>query len=167
MSVTAPVVSAGAAAAAAWKVCFHQQPSLRLFSFFARSFAGKQPQQQQQQSLLEQFNHNNPFLNTVTSGTYAIRPVNATAAAASAAAAMIITTAPSPSPSSWLEEQAQAALWFAVPKQKVTRHKKRLKTTLQKRIKLRHDIITDPRTGETTLRHKMPANWKDYLPKVE
>jgi ribosomal protein L32 len=58
----------------------------------------------------------------------------------------------------------QAALWLAVPKQKVTRHKKRLKTTVQKRIPLRHDIITDPRTGETTLRHKLPFNWKDYLP---
>ena len=61
----------------------------------------------------------------------------------------------------------QDALWLAVPKKKVTRHKKRLKTTVQKRIKLRQDIVTDPRTGETTLRHKMPFNWKDYLPKVE
>jgi ribosomal protein L32 len=58
----------------------------------------------------------------------------------------------------------QTALWLAVPKQKVTRHKKRLKTTVQKRIPLRRDIVTDPRTGETTLRHKMPFNWKDYLP---
>ena len=61
----------------------------------------------------------------------------------------------------------QEALWLAVPKKKVTRHKKRLKTTVQKRIKLRRDIVTDPRTGETTLRHKMPFNWKDYLPKVD
>ena len=61
----------------------------------------------------------------------------------------------------------QEALWLAVPKKKVTRHKKRLKTTVQKRIKLRRDIITDPRTGETTLRHKMPFNWKKYLPTVE
>ena len=65
-------------------------------------------------------------------------------------------------PATW-----QEALWLAVPKKKVTRHKKRLKTTVQKRIKLRQDIVTDPRTGETTLRHKMPFNWKDYLPKVE
>ena len=67
----------------------------------------------------------------------------------------------------WQRPSWQEALWLAVPKQKVTRHKKRLKTTVQKRIKLRHDIVTDPRTGETTLRHKMPFNWKDYLPKVE
>jgi ribosomal protein L32 len=56
--------------------------------------------------------------------------------------------------------------WMAVPKQKVSRHKKRLKTTLRNRIKLRHDIVVDARTGETTTRHKMPANWKDYLPKI-
>lgn len=55
-------------------------------------------------------------------------------------------------------------LWlFAVPKSKITRHKKRLKTTLQKRIPLRENIVTDPRTGQTTLRHHMPFNWKDYL----
>jgi ribosomal protein L32 len=59
----------------------------------------------------------------------------------------------------------QDALWFAVPKQKVTRHKKRLKTTLQKRIPLRKDIVTDPRTGETTRMHRLPFNWKEYLPK--
>lgn len=58
------------------------------------------------------------------------------------------------------------ALWFAVPKQRVTRHKKRLKTTVQKRIPLRKDIVVDPRTGEVTLKHKLPFNWKDYLPKV-
>jgi len=53
---------------------------------------------------------------------------------------------------------------FAVPKKKVTRHKKRLKTTVQKRIELRRDIVTDPRTGEISLRHKMPSNWREYLP---
>jgi len=56
-------------------------------------------------------------------------------------------------------------LWLAVPKSKVSRMKKRLKTTVQKRIKLRNNIITDPRTGEITLRHRLPFNWKDYLPK--
>jgi ribosomal protein L32 len=61
----------------------------------------------------------------------------------------------------------QDFLWFAVPKQKVTRHKKRLKTTLQKRIKLKSNIIVDPRTGEVTLKHKLPFNWKDYLPKID
>jgi ribosomal protein L32 len=61
----------------------------------------------------------------------------------------------------------QDALCFAVPKQKITRHKKRLKTTVQKRIPLRKDIVVDPRTGETTRMHRLPFNWKDYLPKVE
>lgn len=59
------------------------------------------------------------------------------------------------------------AIWFAVPKQKISRHKKRLKTTVQKRIKLKKNIITDPRTGEVTLMHKLPFNWKDYLPKTD
>jgi ribosomal protein L32 len=60
------------------------------------------------------------------------------------------------------------AIWlFAAPKQRVTRHKKRLKTTVQKRIPLRKNIITDPRTGELTLKHKLPFNWKQYLPQVE
>ncbi|GKY97060.1 hypothetical protein MPSEU_000664600 [Mayamaea pseudoterrestris] len=60
----------------------------------------------------------------------------------------------------------QDFLWFAVPKKKISRHKKRLKTTLQKRIKLKSNIIVDPRTGEVTLQHKMPANWREYLPEM-
>ena len=56
------------------------------------------------------------------------------------------------------------ALWFAVPKKKVTRGKKRMKTTLQKRIKLKDNIVIDKRTGELTLKHKLPYNWKNYLP---
>lgn len=58
----------------------------------------------------------------------------------------------------------QEWLWFAVPKSRVTRHKKRLKTTWQKRIPLRTDIVTDPRTGEMTRLHRLPTHWKDYLP---
>mmetsp|Transcript_30251 Transcript_30251/g.29151 ORF Transcript_30251/g.29151 Transcript_30251/m.29151 type:complete len:114 (-) Transcript_30251:242-583(-) len=57
-------------------------------------------------------------------------------------------------------------LWLAVPKSKITRSKKRMKTTNQKRIKLKDHIIVDKRTGELTLRHKMPFNWKDYLPET-
>jgi ribosomal protein L32 len=60
----------------------------------------------------------------------------------------------------------QEALWFAVPKKKVSRSKKRLKTTLQKRIPRRQDIVTDCRTGEPTLMHKLPYSWKEtYIPK--
>lgn len=61
------------------------------------------------------------------------------------------------------EQVEEEHLWFAVPKKQVTRHKKRLKTTIQKRIPLRTDIVLDPRTGQITRKHRMPVNWKDYL----
>ena len=56
------------------------------------------------------------------------------------------------------------SLWFAVPKKRRSHHKVRLRTTLQYRLKLRKDIVTDPRTGELTLKHRLPFNWFDYLP---
>ena len=56
------------------------------------------------------------------------------------------------------------AVWFAVPKSKVSRGKKRMKTTKQKRIKMKENIVIDHRTGELTLRHKLPFNWRNYLP---
>ena len=58
------------------------------------------------------------------------------------------------------------ALWLAVPKSRVTRGKKRMKTTNQKRIAKKANIITDARTGELTLMHKLPFKWKEYLPKM-
>lgn len=85
----------------------------------------------------------------------------------------------------------EESIWFAVPKSKVSRGKKRMKTTLQKRIKLKDNIVigeyylrriqlalenpvahisssisilADKRTGELTLKHKLPYNWKNYLP---
>ena len=58
-------------------------------------------------------------------------------------------------------------IWFAVPKSKISRSRKRMKNTRQKRIPLKKNIVFDPRTGEVTLKHKMPFNWKDYLPKVD
>jgi ribosomal protein L32 len=57
-------------------------------------------------------------------------------------------------------------IYMAVPKSKVTRSKKRMKTTVQKRIPLKHNIVIDSRTGEVTLRHKLPFNWKNYLPDI-
>ena len=71
------------------------------------------------------------------------------------------------------QQQADASsilsnpFWFAVPKSKHTRSRKRMKTTRQKRLPLKKNIVFDPRTGEVTLKHKLPFNWKDYLPKVE
>ena len=58
----------------------------------------------------------------------------------------------------------EESLWFAVPKSKISRGKKRMKTTLQKRIKTKQNIVIDKRTGELTLKHKLPYNWKNYLP---
>lgn len=58
----------------------------------------------------------------------------------------------------------QEALWFAVPKSKISRSKKRMKTTVQKSIKAKDNIVIDKRTGELTLRHHLPYNWKNYLP---
>ena len=55
-------------------------------------------------------------------------------------------------------------LWLAVPKSKISRGKKRMKTTLQKAVKKKNHVIVDGRTGELTLRHRLPFNWKDYLP---
>ena len=65
------------------------------------------------------------------------------------------------------EASEQQHIWFAVPKSKISRSRKRMKTTRQKRIPLKKNIVFDPRTGEVTLKHKMPFNWKDYLPKVD
>ncbi|KAL9188234.1 hypothetical protein ACHAXT_006612 [Thalassiosira profunda] len=56
------------------------------------------------------------------------------------------------------------ALWFAVPKRKHSRSRKRMKTTVQKRIKEKENIVIDKRTGELTLKHHLPYNWKNYLP---
>ena len=56
------------------------------------------------------------------------------------------------------------SIWLAVPKQKISHQKKRMKTTLRTRIPIRKNIMTDPRTGELTLRHHLPYNWKNYLP---
>jgi ribosomal protein L32 len=58
------------------------------------------------------------------------------------------------------------ALWWAVPKRKHTPSRKRKKTTVQKRIPLKKNIVFDPQTGEVTLKHRLPFNWRDYLPKI-
>jgi ribosomal protein L32 len=65
------------------------------------------------------------------------------------------------------QQDDESWIWFAVPKRKHTKSRKRMKTTAQKKIPLKKNIVFDPRTGEVTLKHKLPANWKDYLPKVE
>uniref|UniRef100_A0A7S4IBP8 Uncharacterized protein n=1 Tax=Odontella aurita TaxID=265563 RepID=A0A7S4IBP8_9STRA len=56
------------------------------------------------------------------------------------------------------------SLWFAVPKKRVSKSKKRMKTTWQYKIKKKENIILDPKTGEMTLMHHLPKNWKKYVP---
>merc|ERR1711865_519555 len=48
------------------------------------------------------------------------------------------------------QQQDDFNIWFSVPKKKVTRSKKRMKTTAQKRTPLKKNIVFDPRTGEVT-----------------
>mmetsp|Transcript_20784 Transcript_20784/g.45331 ORF Transcript_20784/g.45331 Transcript_20784/m.45331 type:complete len:126 (-) Transcript_20784:729-1106(-) len=60
-----------------------------------------------------------------------------------------------------------SALWLAVPKSRKTKGKKRMKTTVQKRIPKKANIVTDARTGELTLMHKLPFNWRHYLSDAE
>ena len=59
------------------------------------------------------------------------------------------------------------SLWFAVPKQKISHSKKRLKQAHKNVMRHKENISTCPRTGEVTLKHKLPLNWKDYIPTFE
>jgi ribosomal protein L32 len=59
------------------------------------------------------------------------------------------------------------SIWFAVPKQKISHSKKRIKQASKNVFKAKENIVTCIRTGEITLRHKLPFNWKDYIPTFE
>ena len=39
-----------------------------------------------------------------------------------------------------------------------------MKTTVQKRIPLKQNIVVDRITGELTLRHRLPFRWREYIP---
>ena len=69
-------------------------------------------------------------------------------------------------PQETLDNKEDYSIWLAVPKRKHTKSRKRKKTTVQKRIPLKQNIMFDRRTGEVTLSHRMPFNWRDYLPKL-
>ncbi|KAL7560828.1 hypothetical protein ACA910_013314 [Epithemia clementina (nom. ined.)] len=58
------------------------------------------------------------------------------------------------------------AIWFAVPKNRVTRSRKRIKNWKKRQIPIREDIVRDLRTGEITLMHRLPFNWRDHLPAI-
>ena len=74
-------------------------------------------------------------------------------------------------PSSALEDATEdlfgSGFWFAVPKRKVSKSRKRMKTTKQYRIPIKSNIVADKRTGEWTLMHKLPFTWKRYIPTLE
>jgi ribosomal protein L32 len=70
----------------------------------------------------------------------------------------------SQSTSIWEED---LSTWFAVPKQKVSHSKKRMKQQFKNVIRPKQHICTCPRTGELTLRHRLPFNWEDYLTTFE
>jgi ribosomal protein L32 len=70
----------------------------------------------------------------------------------------------SQSKSVWEED---LSTWFAVPKQKVSHSRKRMKQQFKNVIRPKQHICTCPRTGELTLRHRLPFNWKDYLTTFE
>ena len=55
---------------------------------------------------------------------------------------------------------------FAAPKKRVSKSKKRMKNTLRYRIKAKPHVILDKRTGEMTLSHRLPFNWKKYIPQL-
>lgn len=78
-----------------------------------------------------------------------------------------LLSAPCGEPQQQQQQSSSPHIWFAVPKSKISHSRKRMKNTRQKRIPVKNNIVFDPRTGEVTLKHKMPFNWKDYLPKVE
>ena len=91
-----------------------------------------------------------------------LQPAMITSPTALPAASAWLPSSPAPS----LSDMLQDGIWFAVPKKKVSRSRKRKKNHLRDRLKLKKNIIDDPRTGELTLKHKMPENWKDFLPQI-
>ena len=56
-------------------------------------------------------------------------------------------------------------IWFAVPKSRISKSRKRMKHQLSKIVNKTH-IQPCPVTGEVTLRHKLPPNWKKYLSEI-
>mmetsp|Transcript_28893 Transcript_28893/g.43632 ORF Transcript_28893/g.43632 Transcript_28893/m.43632 type:complete len:136 (-) Transcript_28893:152-559(-) len=61
-------------------------------------------------------------------------------------------------PSTWL---------FAVPKSKVSHSRKRMKQFHKNHIPHKKNIVRCRRTGEVTLMHKLPMNWRDFIPTFE
>lgn len=64
-------------------------------------------------------------------------------------------------------QQEDLSTWFAVPKQKISKSKKRKKQFHKNHFKPKENITRCRTTGEVTLTHKLPFNWKDYIPDFE
>jgi ribosomal protein L32 len=60
-----------------------------------------------------------------------------------------------------------SSIWFAVPKSKISLSKKKMKNYNKRIIQAKQNITTCPRTGEVTLKHKLPFNWKEYIPEFD
>jgi ribosomal protein L32 len=60
-----------------------------------------------------------------------------------------------------------SSIWFAVPKSKISLSKKKIKNYAKRVFRPKENITTCPRTGEVTLKHKLPFNWKDYIPEFD
>mmetsp|Transcript_76 Transcript_76/g.104 ORF Transcript_76/g.104 Transcript_76/m.104 type:complete len:132 (-) Transcript_76:77-472(-) len=56
---------------------------------------------------------------------------------------------------------------FAVPKSKISHSRKRMKQFHKNHMPLKKNIVHCRRTGEVTLTHKLPKNWKDFIPTFE
>mmetsp|Transcript_25149 Transcript_25149/g.41737 ORF Transcript_25149/g.41737 Transcript_25149/m.41737 type:complete len:120 (-) Transcript_25149:189-548(-) len=59
------------------------------------------------------------------------------------------------------------SVWFAVPKQKISRSKKRMKSYQKRVIRPKENISLCPQTGQVTLKHRLPFNWRDFIPEFE
>ena len=103
-----------------------------------------------------------PIFNGLANNSQLLSPLQLSPCGATAAG---ILTPPAAGPENEINNDQH--IWFAVPKSKISHSRKRMKTTRQMRIPLKKNIVFDPRTGEVTLKHRMPENWKDYLPKLD
>jgi len=73
---------------------------------------------------------------------------------------------PTTSTSSTINELIDSIFLFAAPKKRMSRSKKRMKTTIRDRLPLKANIIRDKRTGQMTLLHKLPFRWREHIPNL-
>mmetsp|Transcript_42971 Transcript_42971/g.48791 ORF Transcript_42971/g.48791 Transcript_42971/m.48791 type:complete len:126 (+) Transcript_42971:43-420(+) len=64
-------------------------------------------------------------------------------------------------------DDTNTSIWFAVPKSKISHSRKREKQFHKNHIPHKKNIIFCKQTGEVTLSHRLPYNWRDYIPTFE